>query len=272
MPLERLLATGKPDIPFCVAWANENWTRKWDGRDEDVILAQSHSDRDDAAVIKDMARYLCHPNYIRIGGRPLLIIYRPGLFPNIKRTTDMWRVWCRAEGVGEIFLATVGAMEHAMSETNPADLGFDAVIEFPPHSMGAPVDVPGPVVNPSFRGIVHDYLDTVTKYATKQLPGHLLFRGVMPGWDNTPRSQDKPNIFFNASPGPYQAWLESAMQDARETTFGDERCVFVNAWNEWAEGAFLEPDVQFGCQYLEATRNAHHAWLMQNISSADQMS
>jgi lipopolysaccharide biosynthesis protein len=269
MPLDRLLQTGEPNIPFCIAWANENWTRKWDGSDHDIILAQRHSEMDDVAVIKDVSRYLSHPNYIRIDGRPILIVYRPALFPNIKRTTETWRNWCRAESSGEIFLVMVASMEHALSDANPANLGFDAVIEFPPHGMGAPIGVPGQVVNPRFRGTVHNYVDTALKYAAKQLPGHLLFRGVMTGWDNTPRSQDKPDIFHNATPGSYQAWLESVMQDSRETTFGDERCVFVNAWNEWAEGAFLEPDLQFGCQYLEATRNAHYGWVMQDIRSEE---
>ena len=87
-------------------------------------------------------------------------------------------------------------------------------------------------------------------------PAYRLFRTVMPGWDNTARRQDDSVIFSGSTPGAYQAWLESVLRQTREQYFGDERLVFVNAWNEWAEGAYLEPDLGWGHAYLEATRNA----------------
>jgi GT2 family glycosyltransferase len=260
LPLERLLQTEKQDIPFCIAWANENWTRRWDGRDHDILLAQRHSLQDDEAVIRDMIRYLRHPNYIRVNGRRLLVVYWPSKFPDSVRTTEVWRNVCREEGLGEIYLAMVGSFEHASCRDDPADLGFDAIIEFPPHGTPAPMDPPGRS-NPNFEGVVHNYREIVLKYTERELPRHVMFRGVMPGWDNTPRNQNNPGVFFHSSPGAYQAWLEAVMKDARETNYGDEQLVFVNAWNEWAEGAYLEPDARFGHQFLEATRNAHDAWM-----------
>jgi lipopolysaccharide biosynthesis protein len=256
LPLERLLETGRPDIPFCVCWANENWTRRWDGRESDILIAQRHSEEDDAAVIRDLARCLRHPNYIRVNGKPLLLVYRVGLFPDIKRSTETWRGWCRNAGIGEIYLALVQSFDQARKQENPSACGFDSAVEFPPHEMSAPVDHPEVILNPSFKGHINDYREIVLQYLRKQHPDYIQFRGVMPSWDNTARRQDDSVIFAHTSPGHYQAWLEAIVQRTKEQYFGDERLVFVNAWNEWAEGTYLEPDKQYGHGYLEATRNA----------------
>src|SRR5690606_9698975 len=118
------------DFPFCINWANENWTRGWDGLAEDILLAQRHSVDDDLAFIQDAARYLRDPRYIRIDGRPLLILYRPALLPDIRNTAALWRKWCREHSVGEIYLAFTHAFEHL----NPHDIGFDAAIEYAPNT------------------------------------------------------------------------------------------------------------------------------------------
>jgi lipopolysaccharide biosynthesis protein len=91
---------------------------------------------------------------------------------------------------------------------------------------------------------------------TRPLPDYRLFRTVMPGWDNTARRPNDSVIFAGSTPGAYQAWLECVLRQTREQHFGDEQLVFVNAWNEWAESAYLEPDLAWGHAYLEATRNA----------------
>jgi GT2 family glycosyltransferase len=260
-PLERLLETGRPDFPFCIAWANENWTKHWDGRDREILVGQDHSPEDDVAVIRDMIRYLRHPNYIRVGGRPLLVVYRPALFPNPRWTSRVWREECRNEGLGEIYLAMVDAFNQTR-DLRPSDIGFDAAIEFPPHRVPAQIKPPGRRLSRRFQGSNHDYRTMVSAYVEVELPDYPYFRSVMPRWDNTPRQQDQAMIFHHATPGAYQAWLESAIRTCRETLFGDERLVFINAWNEWAEGAYLEPDRHHGHQFLEATKNSLDAWLM----------
>jgi GT2 family glycosyltransferase len=255
-PLERLLEERSPAFPFCICWANENWTRRWDGLEHDVLMAQSYRDEDDVAVIQDLIRYLQHPSYIRVGGRPLLLIYRATRFPNIRKTLNTWREECRAQDIGEIYLAMVQSFEISHASVTPQKWGFDAAVEFPPHHGGVYPVEPECILNAKFKGQVFDYSKTALHYMTQMPPNYRRFRTVMPGWDNTARRQDDGVIFAGSTPGAYQAWLEWVLRQTREQNFGDERIVFINAWNEWAECAYLEPDLAWGHAYLEATRNA----------------
>ncbi len=261
-PLDRMLRRKESVFPFCIAWANENWTRKWDGQDNEILIAQQHSDDDDRAVMRDMLRYLQHQNYIRINDKPLLIVYRVGLLPDSRRTTEIWRDLCRKEGLGDIYLIMAESFEHSLRCEHPSKYGFDAAMEYPPHGMHAAMKPPGKMLNPNYRGVVHDYPQVILKNLQKEIPGYVRFRTVMPSWDNTPRRQNDPFIFENAWPEAYQAWLEAILDQTHEQNFGDERIVFINAWNEWGEGNHLEPDRRFGHGFLEATRNAQDAWLL----------
>ena len=259
MPLERILKTGKPDIPFCLCWANEKWTRRWDGRDDLVLISQEHSNEDDRSVIKDLMRYMRHHNYVHINGKPILLIYRVGLFPDIKRTTEIWRELCHKEGIGDIYLAMVESFEHAIENVPPAKYGFDASVEFPPHYyhvIGPPIKPPGKLLNPDYKGKVRDYRQLALDYVQKKTLGYTRFRTVIPGWDNTARRQNNSDIFVYSSPGAYQAWLGTILDYTLKQYSGDKRIVFINAWNEWGEGNHLEPDKRFGYGFLEATRNA----------------
>ena len=263
MPIDRIISSDRSNMPFCLAWANENWTRHWNGQDGSVLMEQKHSDEDDRACILDLIRYLRHPSYIRVNGKPIVLIYRAKIFPNIQRTLEIWRNTCIKEGLGEIYLVMVESFETAYNNfDNPLEYGFDASVEFPPHNMGIPALPTGKVVNEEFKGSIYDYREVPLRWMSQELPGHTRFPGVMPSWDNTARQQDKGTIFEYASPGIYQAWLEAAIAQTLEHNFGDERLVFINAWNEWAEGAHLEPDRQFGHRWLEATRNALDSWLL----------
>jgi len=146
---------------------------------------------------------------------------------------------------------------HVRGVAPPAALGFDAGVEFPPHGLEVATltdDIER--LNPNFVGEVWDYV-SAAKYAMgRPLPEFPLFRGVMVGWDNTPRLQDNGHVFVNAHPENYRRWLAAMIAQTRQTRSGGERIVFVNAWNEWAEGCYLEPDERFGRGFLEATRAA----------------
>jgi GT2 family glycosyltransferase len=258
-PLERLRNPEQRSYPFCLCWANENWTRRWDGKDNDILIGQRHTPEDDLAVIRDLATYMWNPAYIRIKGRPLVLVYRVDLFPDFKATSDIWRAEARRMGLGDLHIALVESFRFAAAGVDPAEFGCDAVVEFPAHFIPDMKPPTAQVLNPDFAGMVADYADAVISRAARTHPGHKLYRGVMPGWDNTARRQNQPYALHNATPGAFQAWLESVIAETKRDLHGDERLVFINAWNEWAEGAYLEPDRRFGHTYLEAIRNARDA-------------
>lgn len=251
-PLDEVISSGAPDFPFCVCWANENWTRTWDGQEAHLLMAQQHSDADDAAFIDSLFPALRDQRYIRIDGKPLLLVYRLNLLPDARRTASIWRQKCRDAGVGEIYLAAVDSF----LDQSPSAYGFDAAVEFPPHGMGVVTATPQPVYNARFRGLCYSYVETARRYLAKSWPEHTWFRGVMPSWDNTARRQDTGHIFLGSQPELYQQWLTAVIRQTRARHSGDERVVFINAWNEWAEGNHLEPCQRYGHAWLEATAAA----------------
>ncbi len=255
MPIKRMLDTRSPDFPFCFCWANENWTRKWDGTHE-TILGHAFSGEDDLAHARDLAHYMADPRYIRVSGAPLLLIYRADTLPELPDYLAQFRAALRLAGVERVHLALVESGASAWAGRDPRALGFDSAVEFPPHG-GVGMQPPRPdMLNPSFSGKLFDYRETVLRYATAPLPSYPRWRTVMAAWDNTARYQNDPAIFMNATPGAYRAWLEGALRDVQETWPAEDRLVFINAWNEWGEGTVLEPDERWGRAYLEATRDA----------------
>ena len=222
-------------------------------------MAQAHSVEDDEAAILDLIRYMKLGHYIRIDGKPLLLVYRVGLFPDFKRTSITWRKICREQGIGEIYLAMVESFEMVFNAVHPSTYGCDASVEFPPQGMAEVRDPSGAITNANFEGKIADYREIAARYCLRPQVPFTRFRGLMPGWDNTARNQDKSFAFENATPGAFQAWAETIIDQTRTMRAGDERIVFVNAWNEWAEGAYLEPDRRFGHTYLQAIKNAREA-------------
>ena len=254
MPVERMLKTKKPDFPFCLLWVNENWTRRWDGKDEEVLITQNHADEDEAAFVEDIVRAFQDPRYIRINNRPLFLVYRPLRLPRPLATFDHWRALCRAQGIGEIYLAGVFSYEIY----DPLRIGLDAAVEFPPLQAGA-IALANNSLNSlsSPSGWIYDYR-TVKRnmIRRKHKKRYIVYRGVMPSWDHTSRFGNKSHVFINSSPESYYSWLKRALQLTRTQYQGDHRIVFINAWNEWGEGCHLEPDERYGYAWLNATRSA----------------
>jgi lipopolysaccharide biosynthesis protein len=251
-PVEAIRESGEPDFPYCLCWANENWTRRWDGAEREVLMAQRHQPGDDERLIADLLPHFRDPRYIRVGGRPLFIVYRIGVLPHVREMTERWRAAARAAGIGELYLCAAKTFETGDATVH----GFDAIVEFPPHGLRTVrMNDRIELVDPQFGGTVVDYRQFVVDCVTTRDPSYMLHRTVMPGWDNTARRGPNALVFANASPEVYELWLREVVARARTRPPG-ERLVFINAWNEWAEGAHLEPDRRYGRQYLQATKRA----------------
>ncbi|HTQ99715.1 MAG TPA: glycoside hydrolase family 99-like domain-containing protein [Candidatus Acidoferrum sp.] len=254
-PLHDMLASGKPDLPFCVCWANENWTRRWDGLESEVLMAQQYSPASYLAFIEDLLPVLADRRYIRVNGKPLLLIYRANQIPDLPQAIQLWRNRCKQAGFADVYLAAVESFDGISEHTRHY---FDAIVEFPPHnySINAPQRPAG--LSADFAGELFDYELTIANYLARTDIGRQHIRTAMPSWDNTARRQHTAHIYLNTSPRAYSRWLDALVKETKALKQGDERIVFVNAWNEWAEGNHLEPDLKYGLEYLEATRAALH--------------
>ena len=254
-PLDAFLSSDI-DFPFCLMWANENWTRRWDGMEQDVLMRQDYLDDDDAALVDDLAAYFRDERYERVDGRPLFFIYRPGVIPDFADKLDRWReLFAERHGMNPLFM-----MAQGFGDTDPRPFGLDGAIEFPPHKLATglvPVNARLRLTDTSFSGHYMSYDDLVSSSLEEPVPPFELIRTAVPSWDNEPRKPGRGMGFVGATPEKYGAWLrELSAQASERPLLGRTPYVFVNAWNEWAEGAFLEPDLHFGSAYLNATFRA----------------
>jgi lipopolysaccharide biosynthesis protein len=246
-PFAEVLESGKPDFPFCLCWANENWTRRWDGHDEEILVAQEYGEEDDRKHIHWLVEAFQDERYIRVDGKPLFLVYRANDLPDPVRTASVWKEETRSMGVGEIFLC--GVESFAGERDDPRKIGFDASVEFQPDWCHF-----GPARR---RGAneVYDYASVLERMLRKQAPEYTRFPCVMPSWDNAARRRNGATILHGSTPQLYQQWLTSVLRTPEQSK-GAEGIVFLNAWNEWGEGNHLEPCQRWGRAYLEATREA----------------
>ncbi len=258
-PFAEVLRSGEPELPFCLCWANENWTRVWNGKDDQVLLRQTYSAADDVAHARWLAEAFADPRHLRVDGRPVFLVYRASRLPDPVRTTDRWRSEVVRLGGAEPYLCAVQSL--AADRVDPKTLGFDAGVEFAPDftdptSLGrAPVRAlrrflrPG---SPYRRHRVADYEDVARRMLAQPPPAYTRFPCLTPGFDNSPRrSGGGATILVNSSPAAYERWLRRVV-GRFEPPSPEENLVFVNAWNEWGEGNHLEPSRRWGTGYLDA--------------------
>ena len=257
-PVNEILDQRRPDFPFCLCWANENWTRAWDGLEREVLLKQNYSEDDDRQHIRWLAVAFSDSRYIRIDGRPLFLIYRSARLPDANRTTDVWREEAVRLGIGDLYLCHV---ENLFSEgcPDPKTLGFDASIEFQPKVELLHHHLIQKITERLFPNArnhrVNSYKELIDAAGKERLASYLRYPGICPGWDNTSRRRTGCFTLKGSTPELYEQWLREVIRRAPINSDGD-KLVFINAWNEWAEGCHLEPCQKWGRQYLEATRRA----------------
>lgn len=243
-PLGEVLRLGQPDFPFCVCWANEPWTRNWDGKPGEILMPQEHTSETDERFILDLLPVLRDERYIRINGRPLVLIYRTELLPELASTVLVWREVASKNGI-DLYLCRV----ESFAREDLAGINFDASCEFPPNISGIQPTVPeGSDVK------LYDYRELVDLMLRRPVAAYTRFHGATPCWDNTARMGKRASVFLNSSPELFGHWLTEVARRTVAKCEGDEEIVFINAWNEWAEGCHLEPDRQYGHAYLQACK------------------
>ncbi|WP_159013173.1 glycoside hydrolase family 99-like domain-containing protein [Acidisoma sp. S159] len=255
-PLRVILDNPDIKFPFCLCWANENWSRRWDGGVRGMLMEQQYDDETIDSVADSVSRIISDPRYIRVDGKALFLIYRPLLIPRLDNVLEKIRTAARAAGGGELQIVLVEGMEFIEASIDPMQLGFDASVEFPPQGIGVAMKDQREVYKSDWSGTRYNYQETVAKAILTQRASWPSYTSVFPSWDNTARQPLLGTSFDLCSPEVFQFYCEKKIEQCKERFTGSNRLMFVNAWNEWAEGAHLEPDRVFGHSWLEAVRNA----------------
>ncbi|WP_338646045.1 glycoside hydrolase family 99-like domain-containing protein [Flavobacterium sp. KS-LB2] len=263
-PLDRKLKNPQENLPFMMCWANENWTRTWDGLDKEVLLHQEYDFEDDAIHIQHLISYFKDDRYIKVDGKPMFIIYRPGVFPDIQKTIAIWRTAVKEAGFPDLY---IGYAQNGAVQYEPKSDVFDFAFEFQPNFLNLPalVSPPRTFVEKAIRRIkkkmkvkvanLHYYID-YSIFMSRQIEKGFrknVYPGITPMWDNSARRKLNPFILHNSTPEKYKLWL-SHIKENYPWESVPENFLFINAWNEWAEGNHLESCQKWGTSYLESTK------------------
>jgi glycosyltransferase involved in cell wall biosynthesis len=250
-PFEDVLRSGEPDFPFCLCWANEPWSRRWDGSDDDVLQPQAYSEEDDLAHIQWLLPALTDPRAVTVDGKPLFLVYQARALPDPRGTTDLWRREAQRAGLEGLHLVTVETGWDAGWDATA--VGFDAKVGFTPQFSILRTTPRLPLGPETLH--VFDYEQAWPALARPEPVLYRRYPCVFPSWDNTPRRGHDGWVVHHSTPQAYEAWLRDTIVAVQEEP-DEHRLVFINAWNEWAESCHLEPDHRNGRAYLEATHRA----------------
>ena len=255
-PARMLLASPDIAMPFCFCWANENWTRRWDGNENEILLGQNYSAEDARQFIRYLIPFFHDKRHIRVENRPVLFVYRPSSIPDIRQYLEIWAEECMANGLLAPYMVAV----LTRGATHPADFGMDAGVERVLHDWtagGAPESKEDLEPYAPINGSVLLYDDVADYYMAQNTPKDFTyFRSLVPIWDNTARYGSEAYVVHGSTPERFQEWFESSIEFTKQTLPVNRQFVVVNAWNEWAEGAHLEPDTRFGYAYLNSIGRA----------------
>lgn len=238
-PVDIFLENKDIDFPFCLCWANENWTRRWDGLDKEVLIEQKYTEEDPINFIKDIKKYLDDKRYIKINNKPVILVYNPTAIKDFDNIVKIWKETAKEIGIGEIVIISKFDTNYYQN----VDYNFD----FAPNIFGTENNRIGKV----FDGYLFDYKNLVTSlkysnYYQNTFDIKKCFNSCTLGWDNSPRRKSDYCAFINYDPKYFYEWLRLIIDAARTKFEEEERFIFINAWNEWAEGTYLEPDQKFG--------------------------
>jgi hypothetical protein len=259
-----VLASKDIEFPFCLAWANEPWSRRWLGETKDILWDQTYSDEDDRNHAHWLTHVFADRRYITVEGRPLFAIYDPKALPDPRRTAETIKRTVTVAGLAEPYLVGIDAHSPGMDFRR---MGFDSTLNFEPQLGHLPLGLrDGWAAKRLLFNLRWRIISGRTKIYSEGEARHLFdvrrpptwaHRSVVVGWDNTPRRGVDGVVFMRKSPGAFQRALTTAIAQTQALHKGEERLLWINAWNEWAEGNHLEPDLKFGHDYLLAVRSAN---------------
>lgn len=263
-PIENLLAAKEPDFPFCLCWANENWTRTWDGNDKQVLMKQDYSLKDDLNHIKYLIPFFKDDRYIKIDGKPIFLMYRTELHPQINEATEIWRNEVKKAGFPDLYLIRV---ENFEKNLNPSIHGFDAGMEFAPDfAISGGKALKKKLLKYLFLKFLHfsklkksalfqnrvvSYKNVLNNMIKRNIANYTYFRCICPSWDNSARRKTNATIYINSTPKLFGNWVKSMKEYTQKNLPENKQFLFINAWNEWGEGCHLEPDKKYSTQYLD---------------------
>lgn len=262
------------DFPFCLCWANENWTRTWDGDSKRVLLKQEYNiDNLTGAFFDRILPFIRDPRYIKVNDKPLIVVYRADQVVGLDEIISKWRARALEVGLSGIVVAAVNSFDIYDHKR----YGCDMSIEFPPHQFFGPLShlkkYQIEFLNDECSGFVCDYAHGVYNSLRRSISRYRnneVVPGFMPSWDNTARRQHSSAMFIGSSPAIFNYWVAKKLgQLARLKS--TEQILFINAWNEWGEGCHLEPDTKYGYGYLEAFQAALEGRVLDEVSCKNKL-
>ncbi|MCY7421210.1 MAG: glycoside hydrolase family 99-like domain-containing protein [Chitinophagaceae bacterium] len=266
-PFNEVLDSGKPDFPFCLAWANETWTGIWHGLNNEILMEQTYPGRDDyLAHFHCLLKAFKDKRYMRVDDKPIFVVYRPKAIPDIKLFVDIFQEQAVQNGLKGVYLIATNVNTDWDAQAN----GFDAITPSN-HDKLAYVRSESNVknfyrrqlnrkrVSKVFKKIfkkpthVYEYKEAMKWFVKDENSKSMIYPMVIPNWDNTARSGVNGFVLHNSTPDLFKQVMQKAINKVRDLP-ADKRIVFIKSWNEWAEGNYIEPDKKYGRKYLEVIK------------------
>ena len=273
-PFEEVLDSGKPDFSFCLAWANDSWSGVWHGNPQKELIKQEYPGHaDEEAHFRWAQRAFEDPRYLKVEGKPMFVIFRPHDLPSMEGFVMHWRELAAKAGYPGLYFVAI-ICKYAVGidlYRNPILDPFDAVTPLVPadYMQGAAratgkFDFRRRAKELNFgrrlnqlksarwkRPTRIEFADVVAHALEGMPPGDRYLPSVLPGWDNTPRCSYHGVVFEGETPELFKAYLRKAVERVSGYS-AQRRIIFLKAWNEWAEGNYVEPDSISGHAYLDA--------------------
>lgn len=258
-PLNNWLAAKDIDFPFCYAWANENWTRAWDGEEKEVIMPQEYDEGNMVSMLEEMFPAFEDERYMRVEGKPVLLVYRAEIIPDVKKITELWRRRAKENDLPGLYLVSMQNFE----EQEPGRMGFDAAVEFAPQNRENIRVIRRKIISPSVversGSVCWNMEDVVDMMTCRVRTPYPRLKCVCPSWDNTARRQENGSrVCLNATPALFEQFYRAAVKESVANGLLGNGMLFINAWNEWAEGAHLEPDEKNGYAWLRIVQDTQN--------------